>query len=119
VATALAAINLNYDGVGVDNGNLGCKVTSSRISVSAPITTNMFPNPASTTTNLIVDGNVGETAIISLYDISGRLLKTQKVVMNAAKTTVSLVVSDIQNQTCIVRITKGGQTTTTKLVVKH
>ncbi len=122
LGVALANINLNYDGVGVDNGNLTCTATQPTTQggrLSSMIAANMFPNPATTSTNVFVEGNAGETAIINLYDLSGRLLKTQKVVLNASRTTVSMVVSDIQSQTCLVKITKGGQTTTSKLVVKH
>jgi len=119
---ALNNFNLNYDGAGVDNHHLKCSTTTvNRINPIMLTQTNsmLFPNPASTEVAVAVAGNMGEVATVALYDLAGRLLISKKVTVNGTSTQCKLNVSNIQSQTCVVKTTIGGVTTSTKLVVQH
>jgi hypothetical protein len=120
---ALNNLNLNYDGVNVDNHHLKCSTTTSTNRINpnmiAKANNMLYPNPASTEVAVAVAGNMGEVATVALYDLAGRLLISKKVTVNGTSTQCKLNVSNIQSQTCVVKITKGGVTTSTKLVVQH
>jgi hypothetical protein len=121
---ALNNFNLNYDGTGVDNYHLKCSTTTStnRINpnmIATTINSMLYPNPASTEVAVTVSGNNGEIATVALYDLAGRLLTSKRVVINSILTQCKLNVANIQSQTCVVKITKAGVTTSSKLVIQH
>jgi hypothetical protein len=87
--------------------------------IATTINSMLYPNPASTEVAVTVSGNNGEIATVALYDLAGRLLTSKRVVINSILTQCKLNVANIQSQTCVVKITKAGVTTSSKLVIQH
>jgi photosystem II stability/assembly factor-like uncharacterized protein len=77
----------------------------------------VFPNPAKSVVNIDLRNNLFmENARISLYDISGRLIKTENVVSREVK---SLDVNGIRGGTYILKLEEGNQVVgETRVVIK-
>ncbi len=74
----------------------------------------LYPNPAKGIVNISAPQVTGD-AVVSVFDINGRVIMTQNVSLN---TTASLPIDQIASGVYLVKIAGEGFTMTTKLIVK-
>ncbi len=74
----------------------------------------LYPNPAKTIVNINAPGATGE-AIVSVFDINGRVIMTQTVSLS---TTASLPIDQITSGVYLVQIAGEGFTNITKLIIE-
>jgi hypothetical protein len=118
---ALTSVNENYDNGTVDAGSLTCTASTGKGFVASvdAINAKVYPNPASTEANVTFDGKIGQVATIGVYDMSGRLLMTQKMATKNGLNQFRLNVSRLANQTYVVKVIAGVRSTTSMIVVQH
>ena len=113
-------INENFDNGTQDLGHLVCTPTT-KISTSASKISNikLSPNPAKKLTIVSFEGENNQIAVIGVYDLSGKLMMSQKVATNNGTNQYRLNVSKLTNQTYAVKISIGNSSTTTMIVVQN
>lgn len=121
--SALTNINENYDNGTADNGYLSCTNSTTRRFAnrynSNSVNIKVFPNPVSNETILIIEGNNDEIATITLYDITGRILMSNKMTLTSGVNQYHINVSNFKNQTVIAKVTAGKSISTSKIIIQH
>jgi len=79
----------------------------------------LYPNPATETVNVVIAGNIGEKAVISIYEMNGKVVYSNVVTLNKSKSIYNVQVKTLSNQTYIVKVSTASSITTSKLVVQH
>ncbi|MBP1631288.1 MAG: hypothetical protein H6Q15_2181, partial [Bacteroidetes bacterium] len=77
----------------------------------------LYPNPASTTSTLVVKGIVGEAKVI-ITDLQGRTINTFEVKSVNGEATKSINVNSFAKGVYYVRIQNAATTNTQKLIVQ-
>jgi len=77
----------------------------------------LYPNPAFETFNLEVEVATNATAIVSVYDLGGKLVKNQQQMITKGSSTISINISDLNTGTYFVKTTVGAVVYSNKLMV--
>jgi hypothetical protein len=78
----------------------------------------IYPNPASVTTNVKVVSNFSGDAVISIYDLSGKVVKQfANFKVEQGNNTFTLDVADLNNGAYIARLESNGHQLSTRLLI--
>jgi hypothetical protein len=119
-------INNSFDGGSQKNGYLTCrmpltiagKMVANNPKQIEPFAIQLSPNPAKRETRVSFYGRSGEIAIISVYDIAGKFLKTEKMLLyNNGLNSHLLRLDNYFDQVLMINIQCGNRTSTARLVV--
>lgn len=101
--------------VGIDNDNGEGELTADE---DETFSISVFPNPVQTDANIAFELNETSDALIQVYDISGRMVKSERyTALKAGEHTLNMDVSDLNNGTYIMSYRAEGKTATSKIVV--
>lgn len=81
---------------------------------AAPV---IFPNPSKGNFSVILEAT-GNTAVIDLFDITGKCVSTQAYAMNAGKNTVDVNATSLQKGIYLLKLTQQGRSSTQRIVVE-
>jgi len=76
----------------------------------------IYPNPASDLARLVVSATNTSPAVLTIFDLNGRLVATQNVQLSVGVQTIDLPVSDLQSGLYQLTIQQDGVTQTSKLM---
>ncbi len=85
------------------------------------ITTNntlsIYPNPASSMTNISFKSDVNGELQINLYDLAGKLVKSELAYVNAGENNIPVLTDDINSGVYLLQLNAGAESVTKRLTV--
>lgn len=79
----------------------------------------MFPNPATTTVNMLVSVPVKDKLIIQVYDMSGKIMMTRNMNVETGSNTLPINISALAGGNYMIKMTGSDGESTTGKFVKH
>lgn len=76
------------------------------------------PNPVSDLLQVSFDGNEGGQYVLTLYDVSGRLVLRKDITGQAGRNTHTIQADELQNGVYFVTVESGGKTSRVKVVIE-
>jgi hypothetical protein len=78
----------------------------------------VYPNPAINNVNIEIEGTTNSDALISVYDISGRLVSSMTNMISQGSNVINIEISNLNKGTYLVVTKAEGKTYSNKLMVK-
>mgnify|MGYP003805799403 CR=1 FL=1 len=78
----------------------------------------LFPNPANYELNVTFNSDNNETAVINIYDLTGRMVFTKNFQSAQGRNTYTLNTSDLSKGVYILTLENGGKMLNQKLVIE-
>ncbi len=102
-------------------GDFGAVGIGEHNTAKTPAAMKIYPNPAKTVINIDVELKAAATAMVSVFETSGRNVMDQQVHQNlhAGKNTFSLNVAPLKPGTYIVRVNAGKQVFSSNLIISR
>ncbi|HVA97690.1 MAG TPA: T9SS type A sorting domain-containing protein [Bacteroidia bacterium] len=95
------------------------KVVSVTVDASGKAKLSLIPNPVSNEAVVNFVSPIIGTAMLKIYDYTGRLIKTQQIATNVGNNTVPLDISNFNNGVYFITVNNSLQKYSAKLVVNH
>ncbi len=92
------------------------KLATLNVSENQALISGIFPNPAATSVNVLIDSKTDAT--VTVWNTSGQLVFEQTAAANALQS-LTISTADFTNGVYVVRVSNGAAVTSQRLVVQH